>query len=170
MKKPDWFCRNEAQRKLFEAWTNARLDEMSEPSVDDLRRDVAMMSDQKFSTTTEENFGQRHKRGRVLIAAKAKDHEALAKLADTLELRRLAFRPRQRGRARGERRPGDLPAQLKASCAEAAAEVQRIRAVWQRHYDRRNRSHSPTAIEIAARRRAIPEEKLIRFMKNIRRP
>jgi hypothetical protein len=74
------------------------------------------------------------------------------------ELRLLARRllhQRGRGRRKGERRPGDLTNDQRRAREAALKDAERIREVWQRKFGRTNRKESPTALDIAARRRAI---------------
>jgi hypothetical protein len=166
MKKPGWVCRNAAQLRALEAWTLARLDELSEPTADDIRLEVEMMSDEKYMAMIQNDFAQRLKRGRLILARRAKDWKTVSRLADTEELRRLALRPRKRGRAKGESRPRDLPDFLKALLEYAAMDVEYIRAIWKRDFGKRNRSAAPTAIDIAARRNGVEENQLVNFKKN----
>ena len=158
---PSWVCHSEADIKRFEAWTNARLDEMFEPRSDEHLIQLSL-SDPKFAASVEAGA----KRRRVITAARARDTAALTRLADTEELRRLAFSPHRRGREKGEPRPRDLPQLTRWCCEEALADVKRIRQIWKRHYGRQNRTIEPTAIEIAARRWGIKDETLINFKKN----
>jgi hypothetical protein len=168
---PRWDCRDEKDREHFEAWTNAQLDELFEPSAADIRREQVLFSDSKFPNVLEQEASKRLKRGRVIVAARAGDHEILAWLADTEELRRLAFKRHQRGREKGERRPRDLSQLTKWCCEEALADVEHIRQIWKNEptYRKRNRAMDPTAIGIAARRWGIEVDTLINFKKNRRR-
>ncbi len=167
----------EKDRQRFEEWTNARLDEMhaQEDKIEfdeetyDPTRDPFYIPDPKYVGAVEKDVTERLKRGRVKLAARAGDHETLARLATTEELRRLAYKPYKRGREKGEPRPRDLPDRLKSSLEEASYDVERIREIWQQHYGRRNRKAEPTAIEIAARRHGIKDHKLINFRKNLHR-
>jgi len=158
-KLPRWFCRDAKDRERFEAWTNTALDEASKnPSTD--------FFDETFADAVEQDFKQQLKRGRVLLAREAQDHEALARLADTEELRRLAFQRHKQGREKGEHRPRDRRPVLKICLEDAANDVDRIRDLWQRAYNRRNRTKEPTAIAIAARRYGVKETQLVNFRKN----
>jgi hypothetical protein len=169
---PDWRCSHgAADRKQFEAWANARLDEWYEPaSAADIRREQLLFSDPKFVAATEQYASRRLKHGRMIVAARSGDHEALTRLADTDELRQLGFRlalkRHRRGREKGDRRPGDLPELLKWCLEDAADDVNRIRKIWQEDYKRRNRTMDPTAVAIAARRHGVSETALINFRKN----
>jgi hypothetical protein len=167
---PHWVCHSAADIKRFEEWTNARLDEMFEPRPDEHLIQISLQ-DPKFATAVEHEASTRLKRGRVIMAARAGDTAALARLADTEELRRLAFRRHRRGREKGERRPRDLAELTRWCCEEALADMERIHQIWQRPppygYGRRNRAIDPTAISIAARRWGIEDvDTLINFKKN----
>jgi hypothetical protein len=166
---PHWDCHSEADIRRFEAWTNARLDEMFEPRSDEHFIQLSLL-DPKFATAVEHEASTQLKRGRVIMAARAGDTATLVRLADTEELRRLAFRRHRRGREKGERRPRDLPELTSWCCEEALADMKRIRQIWQRPppygYGRRYRAIDPTAISIAARRYNLDESVLINFKKN----
>jgi hypothetical protein len=159
MKLPRWDCRSAADQKRLEAWTNARLDEAGDD----------MPIDESYAVATEKHFGQVLKRGRLLVAVKAKDKKTVARLADTEELRLLALQQRGRGRAPGDRRPNDLPEVERWACQEAVDDMERIRLIWQHDFGKRNRSADPTANDIAARRYNIEPDILINYRKNRRR-
>jgi hypothetical protein len=165
-KRPDWNCLAK-DIKHFEAWTNAQLDALYERADEHLIQ--LSLSDPKFLASGEKQASERFKRGRVILAAREGDHETLARLAVTEELRRLAFRPHKQGREKGERRPKDLKQLTRDCCEEALEDVERIRQIWQRVYGKRNRAMAPTAIGIAERRYGLKEGVLINFMKNRRR-
>lgn len=84
-------------------------------------------------------------------------------LADTPELRRLAFRKHRVGREKGEARPRDLSRVTRLCCEQALEDVALIRRIWKQHFGRVNRSSEPTAFGIAARRYNIKEEVLLTF-------
>jgi hypothetical protein len=159
-KPPRWLCRDEKDQQCLEDWTNRALDSMFEPSAADIAReqDPTPVFHQELSTQL--------KRGRVIVAARAGESETLARLATTPELLRLALKPHKRGREKGEQRPRDLPQLAKWGCIEALADVEHIRRIWKNEFGKRNRSESPTAMEIAARRWGIDPEVLITFKKN----
>jgi hypothetical protein len=159
MTLPRWNCFRAAQRAEFEAWTNAQLD-AEELAAYDPTTDP--MLDNDFVDAYERDINADYKRGRVLVAKHNKDWETVAQLADTQELRRIAYRPRPRGRVKGEPRPRDVS----QSVQEAASYYRRIRALWLRHYGRHNRSMAPTAIDIAARRWRVEPEQLANYLKN----
>jgi hypothetical protein len=175
---PDWVCHSEAAIKRFEAWTNAQLDEIptwfeeefGQTAANMTCDDYLLLQDPKFAAEVEHEASARLKRSRVIRAAREGDHDTLARLADTEELRRLAlplaFRRHRQGREKGEWRPRDLPQTTKWRCEEALADVKRIRQIWKQHYGRRNRTIEPTAIGIAARRWSIKDNTLINFKKN----
>jgi hypothetical protein len=167
---PRWICRDEKDQQRLEAWTNAQLDAIDAvfEAAYDPARDPFYIFHPTLAALEEEN-AQRVKRGRVILAARAGDHETLARLADTLELRRLAFKRHRRGREKGERRPRDLPQVTKVCCEDALDDVEHIRRIWKREYGRQNRGADspPTAMGIAARRHGIEDETtLINFKKN----
>ena len=167
---PRWACRDKKEQHRFEAWTLARLDEEDAHEMDnyDPALDPWHIVDPKSLVALEKDASERLKRGRVIVAARARDHDALVRLADTEDLRRLAFRPHKRGREKGERRPRDLPDIVRAGCEEALFLVERIRDIWQNEptYGKRNRTLKPTAIESAARRCAVDSDTLVNFKKN----
>jgi hypothetical protein len=175
---PHWVCHSEADIKRFEAWTNARLDEIptwfeeefGQTAANMTRDDYLLLQDPKFAAAVEQDASTRLKRSRVIRAARAKDHEAIARLADTVELLRLALRlmskRHQRGREKGEPRPGDLSQLTRRCCEEALADVKHIRRIWESEYGLRNRAMDPTAMDIAARRWGIKDEVLENFKKN----
>jgi hypothetical protein len=164
---PRWDCRDEKDIEHFEAWTNAQLDELEklEELAYDPRRDPFHIFHPTAALLEQDN-AQRLKRGRVILAVEAGDHETFARLADTPELRRLAFKRHKRGRETGDSRPRDIPQLTKWCCEEALADVVHIRRIWKQTYGLRNRAMSPTAMEIAARRHNIDPEVLIDFKKN----
>ena len=165
VKAPRWICRNQREQKLLEDWTNARLDELFEPSAADIARE----QDHTHSPVFHHELSAKLQRGRVILAVQAKDHAAVEQLANTEELRRLALRealtPHRRGREKGESRPRDYPPTLKWSLPDALADVDHIRRIWKREYGLRNRAAAPTAMDIAARRWGIDPEVLITFKK-----
>jgi hypothetical protein len=126
-----------------------------------------MQTDQVFMASTEEHFGRRLRRGRILVAA-----DNLNDLVgDDPELRRLALNRLHRsgrGRRKGEPRPGDLSSDDRRRREAALKDVERIRDLWQRKLGKHNRSHSPTALEIAAHRHGLVEADLIRYRANKR--
>jgi hypothetical protein len=150
MKKPRWDCRNGADRKALEVWTNARLDELDEPSDDDIAIYIATMTDEKFHDATVKHFGATIRRNRAINKFKAMGWKP----------------PHGVGRAKGEPRPGDLSDIEKAALEYAADDVESIYRIWRQDFQKRNRGAAPTAIAIAARRAGIDEEQLINFRKN----
>lgn len=163
---PRWDCHDEKDQERLEAWTNARLDSIDDTAADP-KRDPFHIFDPTVAVL-EQDIAQRLKRGRVKIAARAGHYETVARLADTVELRRLALSSldHRRGREIGDQRPNDLPQTTKRCCEEALADVEHIRQIWKTTYGKRNRSASPTAMEIAARRWGIDDTLLINFKKN----
>ena len=170
--KPDWVCHSAADIERFEAWTNAQLDAMfpDPTSASDPRREQILLS---IGPVFHDELSAQLKRGRVILAARAGDYEVLAKLADTEELRRLAFAPHGIGRRKGEARPRDLPQLTKACCLDALEDVALIRRIWKRPppygFGRVNRSCEPTAFGIAARRYGLKEDTLLTFKSHQRR-
>jgi hypothetical protein len=78
MKLPRWICRDERERKLLEEWTIARLDEELLEAADPAD---FMPDDEASAVAIQKFFEQRRKRGRVLVAVKAKDWKTVARLA-----------------------------------------------------------------------------------------
>jgi hypothetical protein len=173
---PDWDCTNEAARKRFEAWTNEQLDLLDEeldeppmgaeglepPTVEDLERGEEL----PFDLTP----------GKIAQAVEQRDYKELARLTakrrDLLTLMfRLQDRKRRRGRRKGDPRPSDLPQVIKDVLPLVSTDVDRIRHIWKKTYNRTNRTEAPTALEIAARRWNIEPEidSLINYRKNLRR-
>jgi hypothetical protein len=161
---PRWDCVSEAAIERFEAWTNKQLDAMFERPDEHLIQ--LSLLDPKFVASGEKQASEQRKRGGVIVAARVGDHETLARLANTEELLRLAFKRHKRGREKGERRPRDLRQLTKWCCEEALADVEHIRQIWKNAYGKRNRTSEPTAIGIAARRYGIEVDTLINFKKN----
>lgn len=168
LRKPEhWDCRNEKEIRYFEYWTNAKLDELFEPSAADIIRE----QDHTLSPVVHKELSEQLHRGRLIQAVRSKDQAAVARLADTEELKRLAFRvafeKHGRGREKGEGRPQDYSQHLKAALEEASREIGLIRKIWASEFNgKRNRSNDPTAIDIAARRWGIDPGALINFRKN----
>ena len=135
------------------------IDESDEEAYDpapDERLLQLQLGDPNYVAATEKDISDRLKRGRVIRAKRAGDHEALARLATTEELRRLAYRRlRDAGATKANRDRVIYQDRLKSSLEEASYDVERIREIWQQHYGRRNRKAEPTAIEIAARRHGM---------------
>lgn len=73
-----------------------------------------------------------------------------------------------RGRRRGESRPSDFSPEESAALSDASQDVDRIRDIWKRRLGRMNRSERqpPTALEIAARRNGVDEDKLRSWRSN----
>lgn len=181
MTLPHWECRNSADQKRLEAWTIERLVELDKQEILQLlHHSIDHQSSSSVLSSFLSSYAQFSsngiKRREVVAAAMARDVEALVRLADTEELRRVAFgiafpQPRGRGRAKGEPRPGDLPRDLKEACKFAMRDVERIQSIWMEHLGKRNRgpSAAPTAVDIAARRWGIVPDTLINYRKNRRR-
>jgi hypothetical protein len=165
---PRWVCLSAADIERLEAWTNAKLDEMYDNAADPTRDPFHFFH--PTIALLERDIAQRVKRGSVILAARAEDHETLARLADTEELRRLAFKRQhhRQGREKGEERPHDLPQTTKWCCEEALDDVGHIRRIWKREYGRHNRGPDspPTAMGIAARRYGLKDKTLENFKKN----
>lgn len=154
-----WVCHDGKDQDRFEAWTNAQLDELEQPSADDILHDSVAIFDQHAMAAADKSASDRLRRGRLLLAVRAKDHAAVQRLANTEQLTRLALRAalaqRGPGRATGEWRPWDYSPELKCALEDAARDVELVRGVWLRAFGRRNRTMPPTAIEIASRRNGI---------------
>ncbi|MCK1450440.1 hypothetical protein IVB36_05845 [Bradyrhizobium sp. 35] len=73
-----------------------------------------------------------------------------------------------RGRKRGESRPSDFSPLERDALSDAAQDMDRIRAIWKRRFGKMNRSERqpPTALEIAARRNGVDEDKLRSWRSN----
>jgi hypothetical protein len=155
-KPPPW------NSERFEEWTIAQLDRLDaeddeanarldEPAPDE-RLLQLQLGDPNYVAATEKDISDRLKRGRVIRAKRAGDHEALARLATTEELRLLALAPRSKGRAKGEPRPRDLSVLTRWRCEAALADMKRIHTLWKDAYPKLYRGSKPIALEFAARR------------------
>jgi hypothetical protein len=175
-----WDCRNAEDQRRLEAWTVARIDEIPpmmrwgkskfeqalEEQPDDPRYHY-MLNDPASGADTEKLFSERRKRNRVIDAAKRGDNEAMARLADTPELRRLAFATRHaRGREKGEPRPRDTPLSKRLRLEAADNDVNLIYQIWEQHFGKHYRTAAPTAVQIAAKRHGVTEDELKNFRKN----
>ena len=150
----------------FEAWINEQLDKLFEPTA----ADIAGEQDHTHSPVFHHELSAQLKRGRVILAVRAKDRAAVERLADTPELSQLALREalrqHRRGREKGERRPRDLSQLTRWCCEEALADVERIRRILKETYPKDYRGSTPLAMEFAARRWGIKDDTLINFKKN----
>lgn len=165
MKKPRWLCRNRSEVNYFAEWTKAKLDQQFEeagPSI----------LDEEEVRVIEGHAARQLAHGRRISAieqaVKANDIDALVRLTDQPQLRRLAFQYLRPGRGRkpGQRRHGrEYSDTERVILEEASIDVERIRDLWQAEFHRRNRSHSPSAIAIAAAIWQVEEEDLIKFRK-----
>jgi hypothetical protein len=177
MKLPRWDCRNNPLlRRRLEEWTLDQLDKLDDEAV--TQRDIEIMlrmnTDEFHEWWAAEPFRQQL-RARVVKAAKAKDTRSLLRLtANNPELHQFAIRAltfkRGEGRPKGSRKT-DIAGEKRALLEYAAIDVVRIGDIWQdniwedklRH---RNRTQSPTAVEIAARRWDVDVDELTKFRKN----
>jgi hypothetical protein len=130
---PPWEFRSQRDARQFKVWMNKQLDELYEPTPDDIWREVQMVNDEAYVKATMTVLGRRLMRRRVVIAAQDRDFNALNRLtADDPELRNLAFRllarKRGRGRAKGERRPSDLMPVERVVLQDASAKRLRWRS------------------------------------------
>lgn len=170
MKLPRWDCRDPKDQKLFEEWTNARLDEIDaefdaalEALEDKRQRDNPHIpirnalddgqSDNQCITI------RNHK-----VAVKNIDGERYVRLADLEPL----LRPESRKRGRPKSKARLFKFYFYSGAAE---DIDRIRKIWHDHYKKQNRSdsNSPTAFEIAARRHGIELNVLRSYLSNRRR-
>jgi hypothetical protein len=149
---------------------NQQLDELCEPTFDDICLEEQRMSDPAYVAAVEKYYTRRLQRGRVIIAAKQRDVHALDRLtANDPALAKLALRVltnrRGRGRQKGEARPRDLSPSEKALLEDALRDLDRIREIcverWQRW-----KGTEPIALEIAAERADLDPEQLRNFKKN----
>jgi hypothetical protein len=170
MKLPRWDCQDEDDLKRLEAWTNARLDETELEAADPAD---FMPDDEASAVAISKFFGQMRERGRLIgrliVAVRAKDIETVARLADTVELRRLVQHLQHpgTGNVRGDRPDDDLSDLERCLCEDAANDMKRIKLIWQQHYpDKRARNADPTANDIAARRCGIEPNTLNNYRKN----
>jgi hypothetical protein len=166
MRKPSWDCFNEADKQRLERWT---VEQLEPPGLRDLPDDqyweMRMQLDPSFAASTEEHFGRRLRRGRVIEAIEDLDRL----IGSDPELRKLALdrlRPRGRGRRKGERRPGDWTADERRRLEAALGDVGRIRRLWKAELGKQNRTEEPTAVQIAARMHGFEEIDLVAFQSN----
>ena len=149
---------------------NQQLDELDEPTEYEFNRDLEMQNDPAYLDALTKSFWHRLKRGRVIIAAKRRDVNALDRLTahdpalKDLAIRQLA-RVRRRGRRKGEARPRDLTQVERIVLEDAISDVDSIRRICKAYFDRWKGSDS-IAIEIAAKRSHLNPEKLRNFRKN----
>jgi hypothetical protein len=176
---PRWECRNEADVRKLKEWTIHQLDLLDRAEQEALEASVDpadLILTEKEMKALERDINLRLARGRIASAVKENDRARVLRIAgDDPELLRYALRlaltPRGRGRARGEKRPGDISDVRKEVLRYAAADVRRIRTLWTQHFNGRwKRKEAPTAIAIAAERYNFSEEMLLNYLKNLRRP
>lgn len=110
MKLPRWDCRNAADQKRLEEWTIERLNELDEPTAEDLQREIEMNDDEKYIYETRRLISERLTRGAVIVAAKNKDREALTRLlAKSPHLQPLAMRVLLTKKGKGQKRASRAP-------------------------------------------------------------
>ena len=174
--KPRWDCHDKKEQDLLEAWTNKQLDEqdvgLEEERMNSENYEACLAAVERiFSSQAKKRAVQTKKRA-VTLAVKNKDKKALNELMSDPESARLAVREftrkPSRGRKKGEPRPADIPGVLRFVRMNASDDVDRIKSIWKREFDKQNRKRgeAPTAIAIAARRHRIDEDDLRNWRKN----
>jgi hypothetical protein len=144
---PRWKCRNRADQKTLERWTNQQLDLIAD------RPPAALV----------QNDAEMHRALQALLSDKTLFQEHVAHVRMLLTIKNK----RGRGRRRGERRPNDWSDDEVDVLPYAAEDVIRIRQIWKRlGGQNRGDANPPTAIGIAARRHGLTEERLRSLLKN----
>jgi hypothetical protein len=168
VKKPVWQCRNKADQDYLAKWTTAKLDagfDEADPPI--FKEDEIRIIERHYS----KRLARRRRITAIEQAVKDNDVDTLVRLTDDPPLRRFAFQQfhpgsgRKKGQRRHEREYSHIE---RVKLKEASADVERIRALWQQEFQRRNRSHRnpPTAEAIAASLWGIKELELRKFRKN----
>ena len=169
--RPPWEFRSESDVLKFKAWVNRQLDQLDEPTAEDIRRELEMMSDKSYINAVEKGTARTLKRGRVILAARDRDVRALARLtANDPTLKDLAVRVlarvHGRGREKGDARPRDISPIEKDLLEDALCDLEKIRWLCKKHWQGRWKGSVPVAIEIAAERGHVDVYRLINFKKN----
>jgi hypothetical protein len=168
--RPPWdFCSERRDKPVFKTWLNERLDEIDDPTPDDIALEVQRDNDPAYHEATSAHFGRMILRGQVLQAARARNIPLIEQLtAHDPEMRSLAFRElaykHGRGREKGDRRPNDLMPIERAVLEDAVFEFKRARTIMRQHYGRW-KGAAPTVLEIVAERRGTDPDQLRRFLK-----
>lgn len=170
--RPPWEFRSGTDRLKFKAWVKQLLDQMDEPTAEDIRRDAEMINDAAYNNAVEKEIKRTIKRGRVINAARVRDERALEQLtANDLALKdlalRVAVRKPGRGRKKGEARPGCISPEERDLLEAAVHDLARIRWICKNHWGRW-KGIRPVALDIAAERNHVGVERLISFKKNSR--
>ncbi|MBR1286635.1 hypothetical protein JQ597_31735 [Bradyrhizobium sp. AUGA SZCCT0177] len=150
---------------------NRQLDEMDEPTAEDIDRYIEMSCDNSYNDAVARRNGRILQRGLVISAARDRNVEAIDRLtANDPELKDLAVRElahvHGRGREKGEARPRDISAIEKALLGYAIRDLDEIRWVCKKHWQGRWKGSGSIAIEIAAERSHVGVDRLIGFKKN----
>lgn len=165
---PKWNCRNQADQDYLETWTNQQLDLIADRLPASLvRKDAEMHSIIQAMLSDNRTF----ERTLIYFAVADGDAATIERLTvEHPELRDFAVQlstyKRGRGRLKNERRPDDWSRDEANAFPFAAEGVSRIRAIWKRYFGKQNRTAPPTAIDIAARRYGINEERFRNMLKN----
>ena len=168
--RPPWSFRSERRDKpAFKVWLNERLDEIDEPSPDDIALEVQRANDDAYQKAISEYLRQRLRRGTLIRAARERNIPLIEELtARDPELRILAYRElarrHGRGREQGDQRPSDLMPVERAVLEDALMEFKRARVIMRQHYSRW-RGGAPAVLEIVAERRGVNLDRLRNFIK-----
>jgi hypothetical protein len=148
---------------------NERLDEIDEPSPDDIAREVQQANDDAYHEAVSANLRQRLRRGTLIRAARERNIPLIEELtARAPELRSLAYRElahrHGHDREQGEARRSDLGPVERVVLEDALVEFKRARAIMREHYSRW-RGAAPAVLEVVADRRGVKLDRLQNFIK-----
>ena len=153
-KLPEWHCRDEADRKYLEEWTNKKLDERHKAEAEEIAKAEAAFLGGRSKHLTLEQWEIAFIEYQFLEATARKDQTHLERLfvnypqvASKLWLARRSGKPKRLFRT-----PIEL-FQFRAS-----RDMDLIHQIWKKEFGRQNRSAPPTAKEIAVRRNLPPGE------------
>ena len=177
---PPWIARNERHRRRMIEWVNARLDELD--AADAQRQASIVDEDGRYCPPPEhaEKYYKWRDGGGLERAAADRGFIDQARslvrsrwpyIADLVQLPPLKRGEKYRPELTGVRTGGQLVRRWRI--ASAAADVKRIRELWQVHYEGKKNRHpddGPSAVQIAADRHGVSVEEVELKLKKFLRP
>jgi hypothetical protein len=185
-KLPRWECRDETDQKRFTQWSLEQLEalwaEYEAEGPDDHEIWLSEHPEAMEAMNRAFNEGLRRRRRLFQIdnaidqAKKAKDFGPLSALGKKhprlwqLICEQLFDRAycRGRGRRKGEPRPTDRDPELLDSLQDAKDDIERLKWIWKKHYNKVNRGerNKPEAIDIVLVKHSwLKRKQLVRYLR-----